>query len=94
VAAKWRYIKLTAKDWLYPGLPGSEIEIDYPIHCAVIGDGQAIHSQFLGPGDELRDGAHAIEEAIFGMNMKMSKHKDTAPLIEVTLLYHKTLAKP
>src|SRR4030042_5371493 len=50
-------------------------ESDHAVHSAVVGDSQAIHSQLFRPVHKLLDAAHAIEEAIFGVNVEMSKHE-------------------
>jgi hypothetical protein len=40
----------------------------------VVGDCQAIHTQFFDPVYQLRDTAHTVKQAVFGMNMKMGEH--------------------
>jgi hypothetical protein len=68
-------IELAPQDRLYPSLSGSLVKFHRPIHGTVIGDRHAIHPQLFCPGDELRNAAQAIEEAIFGMNVEVGKHE-------------------
>jgi hypothetical protein len=39
----------------------------------VVSDSQAVHAQFLGSGNQLRYAAHTIEQAIFGVDVKVSE---------------------
>jgi hypothetical protein len=39
----------------------------------VVGDGQAVHAEFFGLFDELRDLAGAVEKGVMGMNVKMNE---------------------
>jgi hypothetical protein len=68
-------VDFNADDGLYVGLFGCAIEIDYAVHCAVVGDSKTIHSQLFCPAHQMLDSAHAIEQAIFGMNVEVSKHE-------------------
>jgi hypothetical protein len=40
----------------------------------VVGYSQAVHPQLSGSFNQLGDTAHAIKQAIFGMDMEMGKH--------------------
>jgi hypothetical protein len=39
----------------------------------VIGDGHGRHTQILGPGKQVFDSDGAVQEAVFGMDVKMNK---------------------
>ena len=69
-------VDLTADYGLYSGLFCLQVEIDNPMHSTVIGDGQTVHAQFFGPFDEVRNTTHAVKEAVFAMDMKMSEHSN------------------
>lgn len=66
-------IDFAANDWFYTCFPGRHIKIDDAIHGAVVSDSKAVHAQLFGPGNKLGDAAHAIEQAIFSMDVKMGK---------------------
>jgi hypothetical protein len=40
----------------------------------MVGYRQAIHTQLSGPLHQLRNTAHAVKQAILGMDMEMSEH--------------------
>ena len=52
---------------------GGLIEINDAKHVAVVGDGQALHAQFLAARHQLVDAGRAVQQAIFGMHMQMGK---------------------
>ena len=66
-------IDFAADDRFYASFLSCYIEIDDAVHVAVVSDSKAIHAQFLGPGDKLGDAAHAVEQAILGVNVKVGK---------------------
>ncbi len=66
-------IDFAANDWFYACFFSRHIKINYAIHGAVISDGKAVHAQLFGSGNKLWDAAHAIEQAIFRVNVKMDK---------------------
>jgi hypothetical protein len=66
-------IDLAADDWPYASLPGGHIEIDDAVHGTVVGNSQAVHAQFPGSGDELRYATHTVEQAVFGMDVKVGE---------------------
>jgi len=43
------------------------------MHSTVVGDSEAVHAQFFGPGKKLGNAAHAIKQAVLGMNVEMSE---------------------
>ena len=67
-------IDLAADDGLDAGLSGCLVELDDAVHHAVVGDGQAVHAQLFGPCHQLRDAAHAVEQAVFGVDMEVGEH--------------------
>ena len=69
------HIHLAADDGLYSSLFSFAVECDYAVESPVIGDSQAIHAHLFGSVDEMRDAAHAIKEAIFSVDVKVSKHE-------------------
>ena len=71
VAALGGYVDLAAYDRVDASLFAKAIEVDCAVQVAVVGDGQAGHPQFGGPGHELLKSAEAVEQAVLGMNMKV-----------------------
>jgi len=67
------YINFTANDWLYPCFLSRQIKINDAIHCTMVSNSKAVHAQFFGLDNKLWDTAHAIEQAIFCMNMEVSE---------------------
>lgn len=67
------YIYFTANDWLYACFFGCHVEVDDAVHCAVVSNGKAVHAQFFGSGNKLRNTAHAIKQAILGMDMEVGE---------------------
>ena len=86
LAVAWCYIQLTADDWVKACFPGRQIEVNDPIHVAVVSDSQTGHAQLLGPGHQVRDAAHAIQQAVLSMHMKVAEHK-TSQRLGLMLLY-------
>ncbi|MBA7654041.1 hypothetical protein ES703_61915 [subsurface metagenome] len=74
-AAAGSEIHLTADNRLYPHLPSGLVKLNHAIHRAVVGNGQAVHTQFPGSRYQLWNAAHAVKQAIFGMDMEVSKHR-------------------
>ena len=69
------YIYFTADDRINFCLSGCLIEVNDPVHVAMVSDSQAGHAQLPGPGHQVRYAAHAIQQAIFSMHMKVAKHE-------------------
>jgi hypothetical protein len=44
------------------------------VESTVVSNGQAIHAQFPSAGDQLRYTAHAIEEAVLGVDVQVCEH--------------------
>ena len=68
------YIYFTAEDRFYAHLFGLMLEGYQTMQDAVISDRYRIHAEFFGPAEELRNAAHAVQETVFRVNMKMAKH--------------------
>jgi hypothetical protein len=66
-------IDFAANDWFYTCFLSGYIKINDAIHGTVISDSQAVHAQFLGSGNKLRYAAHAIEQAVLGVDVKVGK---------------------
>ena len=66
-------IYFTANDWFYTCFLSCHIKIDDSIHGAVVSDSKAVHAQLFGSDNKLRDAAHAIEQAIFSVDVKVGK---------------------
>jgi hypothetical protein len=73
VAIVFGDIDFTANDWLYPRFFSCQVEINNTIHSTMVGNGKAIHAQFLSPGNKLGNAAHTIKQAVFSVDMKMDK---------------------
>ena len=64
-------IDLAADDGLDALLFALFVELHAAEHDAVVRDGQRLHAQFLGAGDELVDARSAVQQTVFGMYVKM-----------------------
>jgi hypothetical protein len=55
--------------------PGSccLVKLDCSVHHTVVRDSQRVHAQFLDTSYQWLDTAHPVEEAVFGVNVKMCK---------------------
>ena len=52
-------------------------EVLYTIHIAVVSDGQARHTQFRSPLEELGDIGHSIQDGVLRMDVKMDERHNT-----------------
>ena len=66
-------INFTANDRFYPCLPSRQVKINNTIHCTMVSNSKAVHTQLFGLGDKLWDTAHAVEQAILCMNVEVGK---------------------
>ena len=66
-----RDVDLAADDGMDPLFFARAVEIDHAVHHAVVGDGKGIKALALRRLRDLTDAARAVEQAVFGMNMKM-----------------------
>ena len=73
VAISLGNIYFASKDRFNASFFSCSVKIDNAIHHSMVGDGQAIHAQFFSLGDEERNMTHAVKEAVFSMNVKVSK---------------------
>ncbi len=51
-----------------------EVELDDAVQGAVVGDGQAVHPQLLGAGQQLGYTAHAVKQAVLGVDVQVCEH--------------------
>ena len=73
------HIDLTADDRLDACCFGSLVKIDAAVHNTVVCDRNGALSQLLDPLHHSVDAAGAVQEAIFGMHMQVSKTHITPP---------------
>ena len=73
VAAPRGHVDLAAQDGLDALVDGGVVEGHRPEHVAVIGDGERAHAELADLVHELVDVARAVEQAVFGMEMKMDE---------------------
>jgi len=66
-------INFAANDWFDTCFLSRYIKVNNTVHGPVVSDSKAVHTQLFGPGDKLRDTAHAIEQAIFGVDVEVNK---------------------
>ena len=52
-------------------------EVLHAVHIAVVRDGQARHSQFRSPLEELGNIGHSIQDGVLGMDVKMDERHNT-----------------
>ena len=69
------YIYLAADDGLDVGLAAGGVEVHHAVEGPVVGDGQRIHAQLAGAGDQLRDAADAVEHTVFGVYVEVGKRQ-------------------
>ena len=73
----YRYVDLAADDrldiWV---LFGVFVELLDSIHVAMVGDGQAGHSELLRTVEQILDRGLSVEDGILSMDMKMNKSHD------------------
>ena len=66
-------VELAADDRLDSGLLGLDVELQGPVHGAVIGDGHAVHPVFLALGQQVRDPDGPVQQAVLGVDVEMDK---------------------
>ena len=66
-------VRLVADDRIESGSLAFLVELDGAEEIAVIGEGAGVHALGLDVGDELRDPARAVEEAVVGMAVEMDE---------------------
>jgi hypothetical protein len=72
--AVWGDINLTADNGLYSRFYGFQIKLDGAVHYSVVGYRQAGHTKLFGALHKVGDAAHAVKEAVLGMDMEMAEH--------------------
>ena len=73
VARARRDVSLLADNRVDAGRLRLEIEIDGAVEDAVVGERDRGHARFNGMTDHLGDPARAVEQAVFGMGMKVDE---------------------
>ena len=66
-------VGLDTEDRLDACVPAPRVELDGPVHDAVVGDGAGGHPGGGGRGEHLPDPAGAVEHRILGMGMQMDE---------------------
>ena len=67
-------VGFAADDGFDPGFDARPVERDHAIERTVVGDGDGILARELGGGDQLRDAAGAVQQAVLGVGMEVDKH--------------------
>ena len=73
MAAPGGQVEFAAYYGLYACLFSSGVKLNGAVQCPVVGDGQAVHSQFFGPLHQGFDATEAVQQAVLGMDMEVSK---------------------
>ena len=66
-------VDFAANDWFDTCFLSRYIKINNTVHGSVVSDSKAVHAQLFGPGNKLADAAHAIEQAIFSVDVEVSE---------------------
>jgi hypothetical protein len=69
----WGNVYFTPDDRLYPGLVSVVIKLDSPEHVAVVCNRNGIHAEALRFLQHLINANGPVQEAIFGVDMKVNK---------------------
>jgi hypothetical protein len=68
-----REVDLAAEDGFDAGFVRRPVELDRPVHVAVVGQCEGGHLEFLGARDELVDLGRAIQEGVFGVGVQVDE---------------------
>ena len=63
------HVDLTADDGLNPSRLAGSVEVDHPVHAAVVGDGHRLLAHLLHPLHQLLDTAGAVQQRKFRMQV-------------------------
>ena len=66
-------IDFAANDWFDTCFLSRHIKINNAVHGSVVSDSKAVHAQLFCPRNKLGDTAHAIEQAIFSVDVEVSE---------------------
>ena len=69
----FHHVDLAAQNRLDPGVRGGVVKVLDAVHVAVVGNGDGVHAEGLGPLDERLDGGGAVEDRILGMYVQMDE---------------------
>ena len=67
------HVSFIADDWIEAGRSALLIKLDGAVKIAVIRQSQGVHALLFGAGDELRNSAGAIEQAVMTVTMQMNE---------------------
>ncbi len=68
-AAPGGHVDLAADDGLHSRRLAGPVEVDHPVHAAVVGDGHRLLAQVLHPLHQLFDAAGAVQQRKFRVQM-------------------------
>ena len=71
--AVFHHVDLAAQNRLDPGVRGGIVEVLDAVHVAVVGNGDGVHAEGLGPLDERLDSGGAVKNRILGMYVQMDE---------------------
>ena len=66
-------VGLQAEDRVDAQVLGLPVELQCPVQVAVVGQGQGVHLQGLGPVQQALDGAGPVQEAVMAMAVQMGE---------------------
>ena len=66
-------VGLVADDRVEAGGLALAVELDGAVEVAVVGQGQGVHAQRLGVGDQLGDAAGAVEQAVVAVAVQVNE---------------------
>ena len=69
-------VNFAADDRLDAFLAAGGIEVDHAVKSAVVGNGERIHAQGPGMGNEFLDPADAVKHTVFGMDVKVCERQN------------------
>ena len=67
-------VHLAADDGMDAGILAGAVKVHHAVHHAVVGNGAGVHAQLPEAGDEGLDGAGAVQEAVFRVQVQVCKH--------------------
>ncbi|MEA2121646.1 MAG: hypothetical protein EGMGGAKC_00971 [Dehalococcoides mccartyi] len=68
-------IEFAAQYRFYTCFFGLFVKTGNTVHSTMVGNSQRLHAKFFGTGYQLGDTAHAVQQAEFGVDMQMTKHR-------------------
>ena len=68
-----RNIDFAADNGLDAGVAGSRVEVDRPVHVAMVCQGNAGHAKLARTCDETGNATHPVQQAVLGVNVEMNE---------------------